>query len=118
MPEWITRLFDAIDRMDPDALAAFLTEDASFRFGSAAAVSGRAAAREAVAGFFTTIKGLSHRIIEVWEQGDTVICEGEATYARHSGEDLTLPFLNVFRMQGDLIADYRIYIDPSPLFAA
>jgi limonene-1,2-epoxide hydrolase len=31
---------------------------------------------------------------------------------------VTIPFANVFELQGDRIRLYRIYIDNSPLFAA
>jgi len=39
------------------------------------------------------------------------------TYTRHDGTNLTLPFVNVFAMRGDLIQDYLIYIDATPLYA-
>ena len=47
-----------------------------------------------------------------------VACEGEVTYTRHDGSQITLPFCNIFEIDGDKIEVYRIYIDMAPLFAA
>lgn len=118
MKEWLVRLFETIDRMDVDGFVSFLTEEASFRFANAPAVSGRENIQSVISNFFSNIKGIQHSIGGVWEQGDIVICEGEVTYIRHSGRELQLPFMNIFRMRGTLIDDYRIYMDISPLFAA
>ncbi len=117
MKGWLNRLFAAIDRMDSDSFVLFLTEEASFRFANGPAVFDRENIRNAVQGFFSSIKGLRHNVSEVWEHGNIVICEGEATYTRHDGQKLTLPFVNILRMEDELIADYRIYIDISPLYA-
>ncbi len=117
MPNWLAKLFEAIDRMDADGFVAFLTAEASFRFGSAPPVRGAQAIREALVGFFSSIRGLRHEIGEVWDEGNTLLCEGTVTYTRQDGREVALPFLNVFRMQDELIDDYRIYMDLSPLFA-
>ncbi len=117
MKGWINSLFSTVDKMDADRFSAFLTQDASFRFANAPAVMGRENIRGAVSGFFTQIKALRHCVLKVWERDNTIICEGEVTYTRHNGSELTLPFVNIFRMETELITDYRIYIDISALFA-
>jgi len=115
--EKIIKLFESIDEMDTDKFASFLTEDARFRFGNTPDVVGKSAIKEAVAGFFTTIKGISHRHLNIWEVTGTVVYQGEVTYTRHDDSSLTLPFVNVYGMKGDLIKDYLIYIDINPLYA-
>jgi hypothetical protein len=55
---------------------------------------------------------------DAWQAEDAVICRGEVTYIRHDGSTLTVPFANVFRMDGDKVRDYRIYMDASALFPA
>ncbi len=114
--EKIFSLFKTIDEMDADKFVSFVTDDAQFRFGNAPAAKGKPAIREAVAGFFTTIKGISHKNINFWVLPDYVIYEGEVTYTRHDSSKLTIPFVNVFGMAGDLIKDYFIYIDVTPLY--
>jgi len=111
-------LFAAIDANDAEAFVAFLTDDAVFRFGSAPAVSGRAAIKAAVADFFGTIDGCSHNVTNVLSKGSTLVCEGEVTYRRHDGSEITLPFTDVFEYDGHLIAQYKIYMDIGPLYAA
>lgn len=109
-------LFAAIDANDAAAFVGYLTEDAVFRFGSAPAVSGRAAIQAAVDGFFGTIAGCSHQVHNTLASGSTLVCEGEVTYTRVDGSLIILPFTDVFEYDGDLIAQYKIYMDISPLY--
>lgn len=110
-------LFAAIDAKDAERFASFLTEDASFRFGSAPAVRGRAGIIVAVNAFFDSLAGLSHRITSVATKGDTLFCEGETTYTRPDGKEVVVPFADVFDYEADKIAAYRIYADLAPLYA-
>jgi hypothetical protein len=113
----LDRLFAAIDAKDTGAFLVFLTEDARFRFGSAPALHGHGAIREAVDGFFASIAGSQHLLKNVLGKGSTLVIEGEVTYTRHDGSALTLPFSNIFELSGERIADYKIYIDIAPLYA-
>lgn len=110
-------LFAAIDASDTERFLSFLTAEASFRFGSAPAVSGTEAIREAVGGFFSSIAGCRHAITRIVVDGDVVICEGEVTYTRHDQSQITLPFANIFEYTGDLISTYKIYADAGPLYS-
>lgn len=111
-------LFAAIDAQDSAAFVSYLTDGAVFRFGSAPPVQGRAAIQAAVDGFFGTIAGCSHSIERTLRDGDTLVCEGKVTYRRHDGTEVALPFTNIFEYAGDLIEQYKIYIDVAPLYAA
>ena len=110
-------LFAAIDRQDAAAFVGYLTDDAVFRFGSAPAVRGRAEIRAAVDGFFGTIAGCAHALHKTISSGTTLVCEGEVTYTRHDGTEITLPFTDVFEYEGDRITEYKIYMDVNPLYA-
>ena len=110
-------LFAAIDANDAAAFVGFLTDGAVFRFGSAPAVRGRAEIEAAVDGFFGSIAGCSHTIRNTLSSGSTLVCEGEVTYRRHNGKEITLPFADIFEYEGHLIAEYKIYMDIGPLFA-
>ena|SRR5712692_4422140 len=116
-PTWVTQLFQSIDAMDTKRLLGFINNDAQFRFGNAPAVLGKAAIGQAVDGFFTTIKAIKHRLLSTWTHPDSVICQGEVTYTRHDNSQLTLPFVNIFGMKANLVKDYLIYIDITPLYA-
>ena len=110
-------LFRTIDARDSRKFVSFLTPDATFRFGNAPAIAGHAAIEQAVGGFFASLKALSHQLIATWEQGDSLALQGEVTYTRHDGSQITLPFANVFRLRDGLIREYLIYADVAPLYA-
>jgi len=110
-------LFKAIDTMDATQFGSFIAEDGEFRFASAPVVRGRDAIIAAVDGFFGTIDGLAHSVTRVWRDGESLACEGEVCYRRKDGNDVIIPFVDVFEFSGELISSYRIYIDISPLYA-
>lgn len=110
-------LFAAIDAQDSAAFVSYLTDGAVFRFGSADPVQGRAAIQAAVEAFFGSIAGLSHRIDRALRNGDTLFCEGEVTYRRHDGTEISLPFADIFEYSDGLIGHYKIYMDIAPLYA-
>ena len=117
-PEWTENLFASIDAMDTERFLGYLSENAQFRFGSNEVVMGREAIGQAVDAFFASIDGLEHRLMRTWVHPETTICEGEVTYTRKDGSKVTLPFVDLFRMDGELVREYLIYMDIGPLFAA
>ena len=114
---WTDALFISIDAKDTPRFLTFLTDDAEFIFGNAPPAAGKPAIGAAVAGFFGTIRASRHDVAHTWIQPGHVICQGNVTYTRHDGSNITLPFVNILGMRDGLIDDYRIYIDATPLFA-
>jgi ketosteroid isomerase-like protein len=113
----IATVFADIDALDPDKFVAHLTPDVTFRFGNADPVSGPAAVREAVAGFFTTIDGMTHHIRNVFQDGDTIVAQVDVEYRRKDGKSVTVPNADILVYDGDLVRDWQIYIDVAPVFA-
>ena len=112
-----TEVFADVDRMDAKAFASHLAEDCMLRFANADEVVGRDAIEEAIGGFFSTIKGLSHHIVGQWDVDDTTVVQLEVTYTRMDDRRVTLPAVTIYRRGGDLIDEYRIYIDLGPIYA-
>lgn len=112
-----TTLFADIDRMDARAFASHLSEDSVLRFGNADEVVGRDAIEGAIAGFFGTIHGLSHHIVEQWDVDGATILQLEVTYTRVDERRVTLPVVTIYRRGDELIDEYRIYVDPAPIYA-
>ncbi len=116
----VTRVFETIDEMKAGEYASYFAEDASFRFGNAEPIVGRQTIRDAMVVFFATIKGLRHEVVGVWkgewEQGDVYSVETEVTYTRTDDEVVSLPATSTMRMYGDLIQDWRIFADISPVY--
>ncbi len=109
-------LFASIDDKDLDAFLAFLSENATFRFGNAEPVKGKACVRDVVQAFFASIKALHHDVRESWDVGNTLVSHGMVTYTRHDSSTLTVPFANILRVEDDLINEYLIFADVSDLY--
>lgn len=117
LPTVVQDVFQAVDAKDADAFASYLTPDVVFRYGNSPIVTGRDAARQAVAQFFGAIKALRHELLQVWTQDDMAFCQGEVSYVRHDGSNAgPFPFFNLFKLRVERIAEYLIYVDISPLF--
>lgn len=115
-PEWVIELFASIDRMDTTKFVSFMTENAVFTFGNAPSAEGKENVFQVVDGFFKSIKAIRHHDLQSFDNGEYVIVRGSSTYTRHNDSTLTVPFCNVFKMNNQLIEDYRIYIDLSTLY--
>lgn len=116
IPQDVAKVYAAIDTMSGRKFANFLTPGATFVFGSGPAVVGRKAIAEYVDHFFGMIKGIRHDVEEVWEFQPICISRFTVTYSRKSGDSIAVPGVNVWRMEGLLIDDYRIYIDVNALW--
>ena len=117
IPAWIVRLFATIDARDARRFVEFIARDGAFHFANAPAAVGREAIHGMVDGFFQAIAGLQHELREAFVLPGRVACHGTVTYTRHDGTRLAVPFATIFAMEGELIRDYRIFMDASALFA-
>jgi ketosteroid isomerase-like protein len=87
--EFAVNVYRAVDSMDPPAQLAF----------------------------FSTIAGLEHELFAVWSVGDNVIVRMTVTYTRKDGKRMTFPAAVIWKIRDELISEFRIYVDNSPLFA-
>jgi len=114
---WLTGIGNTIDAKDSAGFANYLTGDGIFRFGNQPDVKGRKAIADYVEAFFKMIKSSRHEIVNFWQSGDCIIWQGKVTYTRLDDRIVPVNFCNIFYMKGELIAQYLIYIDNTPLFA-
>ena len=113
----VRAIFAAFDTKDVAALAAFMTDDVRLRLGNAEMVAGKPAFVEAVNAFFGSVARVRHEVIDVWSDGDVVIAELDVHYARLDGGEVAVPCCNVFRLRDSSVAEYRTYIDVTPVYA-
>jgi hypothetical protein len=73
--------------------------------------------RDVWAGFCQTVDGVRHDPVEQWDAGTATIAESDVTYTRKDGATVTVPAVTIYRTEGALIQDYRVFIDLAPLFA-
>lgn len=110
--------FAAIDAQDADAFLAGLSPDVVFTFGNAPSANGHDEVRAAVTGFWSTIGGLRHRVQDMWDpEPDVTVAYLEVDYTRLDGAVVTVPCVDVLRWNGDVVADWRIVIDITPVYA-
>jgi limonene-1,2-epoxide hydrolase len=114
--DWLDSLFASIDAMDSQRFVAHLTPDAEFQFGNLPPVHGTAQIITMVQSFFEGMRGLRHTLLEKWICGNTLVCRGVVTYLRHDSSEVSVPFANIMRRDGERASEYRIYCDISPLF--
>ena len=113
---YIKDMYGIVDAKDSAALAALMTEDGIFRFANMPPVEGKEAITVFLDGFFQSIKDISHSQIEDWIVDSTRFAAGTVTYTRHDDSTLAVPFSVILKMQGDLIAEYLIFVDTSELY--
>jgi limonene-1,2-epoxide hydrolase len=110
-------MFAAFDINDISTMATLITPDVRLQLMNNKAVEGQHAFAAAVDAFHDSIASVHHEILHLWMDQETVIAELRVHYTRHDGHKVTLPCCNVFQFRGTCIADYRSYMDISPLYA-
>jgi ketosteroid isomerase-like protein len=114
----VRRIFAAFDAKDVPAFTAFMADDVRVRLGNAETVQGKPAFVAAVEAFLASVADFRHEVVDVWVDGDVTATELEVAYTRLDGAKVTLPCCNVLRFRGDLVAEYRSYIDVTPVYAS
>ncbi|MFZ5558701.1 MAG: nuclear transport factor 2 family protein [Pseudomonadota bacterium] len=117
---WARAFFTAVDTREADRIAAHFTDDIRLRFGNAEPVFGREAVKTSFSATSAALRSVHHEIRGVWSgrDGETevVSTEADVTYEMADGRRVTVPCTSTLRLRGDLIADYRIFIDATPVF--
>jgi ketosteroid isomerase-like protein len=116
----IMNVFATMDTGDLDALVEHMTEDVTTQFGNQAEISGKAAFRALYTEFGQAISRLRHEVLDIWhavEDFDAWVVRLNVTYRLLNGKTVTLPCCNVFGMRGDLICEYRVYMDIGPVLS-
>jgi ketosteroid isomerase-like protein len=112
----VRAIFRTFDAKDVSAFAAFMTDDVHLRLGNAEPVQGKAAFVGAVNAFLSSVGAFRHEIVNVWSDADALIAEFDVHYTRLDGGEVTLPCCNVLRLRDGLVAEYRSYIDATPVY--
>jgi ketosteroid isomerase-like protein len=114
-PPWVRDFYADVDAGNGAAALERLATDVQLQFGARAVANGREAARSTFAAVHHGFVDVSHEFRNVWQAGDTAICEFVATYRLSDESLLPLPTLTVLRRRGEKIASMRVYMDEGPL---
>lgn len=116
--DWAAAFFLSADSFDIEQLAAWFDDAIEVRFGNQPAIHGKMAAREAFAGFWSSIAGMRHHREALVSLGDMAAQMSIVTYSRHDGSTVSLPVASHLRRSAPGRIDRLwIFIDLAPLFA-
>lgn len=113
-----TRALLAAADSDIAAFFGFFTEDCDFRMANNEVVRGKEAIQTWVAGYLGSVAGMRHVVLEEWSADDVAAVRVEVTYTMRNGTEFTLPAVTRTRVRDGRVAEYLIFMDPSPVEAA
>ena len=118
---WAKQFFAAVDSRQPDMIVSFMQPNVRLQMANAPALVGIPAIHKSFMQAAQRFAAIQHDLQGIWhgtwEQGEVVSAEALVTYTFPTGKTVTLPCTSTLRLQDGKIADYRIFIDPSPAFA-
>jgi ketosteroid isomerase-like protein len=111
--DWVSDYYEAADSLDLDRLLPLHTDDTRLSFANYPVVDGKESFRASIAGFWSTIKAMSHQITGVWSLhgGRIAIAELLVTYTRHDGSQTIVKACTVIRRRSEQVSDLRIHGD-------
>jgi hypothetical protein len=119
--QWAEEFFSVVDSRQPEKIAAYMTSNVRLQMANMEPSVGVEPLKAAFQAAADRFRSISHEIQGIWggkwEQGDVVSVEAVVRYELPSGRVVELPCTSTLRLRGDKIADYRIFIEPSPAFA-
>jgi hypothetical protein len=111
-------MFAAVDAQDIVGNARYMDPAVRFRFGNGPVLVGHEALADGQRQLYGAVRGLRHRLLGVWRDGDVVTAEADVTYTRLDGAEVTVPVVSLLRLSGpELVGDYRVVSDLTPVFA-
>ncbi len=111
----VEEVFKVADRMNATTFSELLTTDVKFRFSNNDLWTGREAVVNGLNYLFSRINGLRHDVVGIYSKGEGYAVEAIANYTMKDGKIISLPAVSVLKYKGDMIEDYRIYMDISPV---
>ena len=115
--EIVTRAFAAVEANDVNGYVALFTDDAFYKAANFDPVIGPDGIRKFAAPVMEMFEKVTHDVVGMWEDGNTVIAEVMLTYRRRDAKVVTVPCVDVIKLRGDKIASLQAYVDLSPAFA-
>lgn len=113
--QFVKSLYASVDSKDLNGLASKLDDAVRFKFSNHDAVNGIKDVLEANDGFFSSIKSMRHTLNGVWQQDDTLVCNGQVHYVRLDGTEYSAEFATILTVHSEKITNYLIYADVSEL---
>jgi ketosteroid isomerase-like protein len=92
----------------------YFSRDLYYKLGVAEPLHGPEACRDALAAIYKKLKPAVHEVRGIWEIQNVVLVEMIAHYVSVAeGRPVSVPCCDVYRFEGDLIKEWRVYPDAS-----
>ena len=115
---WIADYFTMVDRLDPEELVTWYTEDGSFRFANQSPAQGKAAMITALKQFYGLLKSMHHEKTGCWADDHSGAWEAIAHFETKDGRQFALPAVSTLRVRDGLIYEFRFVMDATPITQA
>ena len=112
---WIADHFATVDRLDPEELAGWYADAASFRFANQPPAQGKAAIAAALRQFYGLITSMRHEKTGCWADADSGAWEAIAHFETKDGRRVALPAVSTLRVRDGLVHEFRFVMDASPI---
>jgi len=114
----LKQMSDAVLREDWDTVKKYLTDDVMYKVGSEEPKHGKEAVPSTLGWLFkNAAKYEGHDIKKVWEEPGIIVIEMDAKYRRlKDNKMIPIPCVDVYRMRGNQVYEWRVYTDGRPLF--
>jgi limonene-1,2-epoxide hydrolase len=114
----VVKMVEALTIEDWEAFYPYFTNNLYYKVGANDPVYGAKAAANFLSSFYTVVKPTEHTLRGAWQIDDqTVIVEMDAHYRRIAdGKHITVPCTDVYRFDGDLIKEWRVYPDVAEVY--
>jgi ketosteroid isomerase-like protein len=113
-------LFAALDRGDLRTVSSYLNDDVVVILSNQEPIRGATAFVELYEQVAGTLAGLRHEIHDVWHAAEDPavwVVRMTVHYTRSDGKTVSLPCCNVLRFAKELVSDYQVFMDMTPVFA-
>eukprot|EP00898_Chlorokybus_atmophyticus_P002971 jgi/Chlat1/3675/Chrsp24S03849 len=120
-PEGVTLakvLFSRGEAHDHIGFVTFFTDTPVYQFGNFEVALNKDAIGKSGKNFFDSIKAVYHDIKEMWQVDECVYVEMDVMYWRLDGSLITLPCMDIFRVDAasGKFSELRIFMDVNPVF--
>jgi len=120
LENWAVQFFAVVDSRQPEKIAAYMTTDVRLQMANMPPSIGVDALTQAFRAAAERFKSIAHKIEGIWtgkwEFGQVVSVEATVRYELPHGKIVELPCTSTLRLKGEKVADYRIFIEPTPAF--
>lgn len=113
--DWVWDYFRDVDTLDAQAVTQHYTDDGQFRFANQEPARGKAAIEDMLQQFYGNVRDMKHRNTGLWLGDNTAVFEADVTFTRPDGSTVVIPASSIIRRRGDLVEDFRIIMDASPI---